>query len=281
MNYLETLNYANKLLKLNNVKSYGLDSELLLSKTLNFTREKLLINLNKKIEKRNLIKFTKLISRRINKEPIAYILKKKEFWRYNFQVNKDVLVPRPETEMIVDEVLKLTNLHSYKKILDIGTGSGCILISIIKERPKFKGTAIDISKKALKVAAGNAKMHQLQNKIKFININIDKFNHNNYDFIVSNPPYINYSDFVRLTDDVRLHEPKQALYGGTQGLDCLKKIIVKSKKLLKINGKLIIEIDSKQLRHSKKILKLHGFYVNKISKDYFGNDRIIISTKLW
>ena len=281
MNYLETLNYANKLLKLNNVKSYGLDSELLLSKTLNFTREKLLINLNKKIEKRNLIKFTKLVSRRINKEPIAYILKKKEFWRYNFQVNKDVLVPRPETEMIVDEVLKLTNLHSYKKILDIGTGSGCILISIIKERPKFNGTAIDISKKALKVAAGNAKMHQLQNKIKFININIDKFNHNNYDFIVSNPPYINYSDFVRLTDDVRLHEPKQALYGGTQGLDCLKKIIVKSKKLLKINGKLIIEIDSKQLRHSKKILKLNGFYVNKISKDHFGNDRIIISTKLW
>ena len=154
------------------------------------------------------------------------------------------------------------------------------MISIIKERPKFKGTAIDISKKALKVAAGNAKMHQLQNKIKFININIDKFNHNNYDFIVSNPPYINYSDFVRLTDDVRLHEPKQALYGGTQGLDCLKKIIVKSKKLLKINGKLIIEIDSKQLRHSKKILKLNGFYVNKISKDHFGNDRIIISTKL-
>ena len=148
MNYLETLNYANKLLKLNNVKSYGLDSELLLSKTLNFTREKLLKNLNKKIEKRNLIKFTKLVSRRINKEPIAYILKKKEFWRYNFQVNKDVLVPRPETEMIVDEVLKLTNLHSYKKILDIGTGSGCILISIIKERPKFKGTAIDIVKKS-------------------------------------------------------------------------------------------------------------------------------------
>ena len=281
MNYLEILNYANKLLKLNNVKSYGLDSELLLSKTLNFTREKLLINLNKKIEKTNLIKFTKLVSRRINKEPIAYLLKKKEFWRHNFQVNKDVLIPRPETEIIVDEVLKLTNLHSYKKILDIGTGSGCILISIIKERPKFKGTAIDISKKALKVAAGNAKMHQLQNKIKFININIDKFNHNNYDLIVSNPPYINYSDFVRLNDDVRLHEPKQALYGGTQGLDCLKKIIVKSKKLLKINGKLIIEIDSKQLRHSKKILKLHGFYVNKISKDYFGNDRIIISTKLW
>tara|TARA_B100001121_G_scaffold283898_1_gene278352 strand:- start:222 stop:1064 length:843 start_codon:yes stop_codon:yes gene_type:complete len=280
MNYLEALNFANKLLKLNNVKSYGLDSELLLSKTLNFTREKLLINLNKKIEKRNLIKFTKLVSRRIKKEPIAYILKKKEFWRYNFQVNKDVLVPRPETEIIVDEVLKLTNLHSYKKILDIGTGSGCILISIIKERPKFKGTAIDISKKALKVAAVNAKMHQLQNKIKFININIDKFNHNNYDFIVSNPPYINYSDFVRLNDDVKLHEPKQALYGGTHGLDCIKKIIVKSKNLLKINGKLIIEIDNKQLKHSKKILKLSGFYVNKISKDYFGNDRIIISTKL-
>lgn len=280
MNYLETLNYANKLLKLNNVKSYGLDSELLLSKTLNFTREKLLINLNKKIEKRNLIKFTKLVSRRINKEPIAYILKKKEFWRYNFQVNKDVLVPRPETEMIVDEVLKLTNLHSYKKILDIGTGSGCILISIIKERPKFKGTAIDISKKALKVAAGNAKMHQLQNKIKFININIDKFNHNNYDFIVSNPPYINNVDLKRLGSNVRLYEPLVALKAGVDGLSEIKKLILKSKKLLKKNGKLVIEIGHQQIKFITYLLKKNGFYVNKICNDIQLHPRVIISTNI-
>ena len=280
MNYLEALNYGNKILKSRKIINYNLDSQILLSKVLNLSRERLLINLSNNLDTANFNKFKKLVLRRKKKEPIAYIFKNKEFWKYNFKVNKGVLIPRPETEIIVNKTLKFISLNASKKILDIGTGSGCILISIIKERPKFKGTAIDISKKALKVAAGNAKMHQLQNKIKFININIDKFNHNNYDFIVSNPPYINYSDFVRLTDDVRLHEPKQALYGGTQGLDCLKKIIVKSKKLLKINGKLIIEIDSKQLRHSKKILKLNGFYVNKISKDHFGNDRIIISTKL-
>ncbi len=281
MNYLQAINYGNKLLKLNNFKSYNLDSELLLSKVLNYSREKILINLNDKIEKKKFSKFKKLIFRRKNNEPIAYILKKKEFWNYTFKLNNEVLIPRPETEIIVREVLNLTNNNSSKHILDVGTGSGCILLSILNERPKCYGTALDISKKAINVAISNAKIHHLENKIKFLNIDVDKFNYNKYDFILSNPPYINNIDLKRLEKDVQLYEPKVALYGGIDGLREIKKIIKKSKTLLKKNGKLIFEIGKNQMPNVTKFLKNNNFYINNIYKDIQSYPRVISSTKLF
>ena len=230
MNYLDALNYGNKLLKLNKIKNHSLDTELLLSKVLNYSRENLLINLNNRLEKKKFNKYKKLVFRRKNFEPIAYILNKKEFWKYNFKVNNDVLIPRPETEIVVSKLLNLTNLDSSKQILDVGTGSGCIILSILKERPKCYGTAIDISKKAIKIAKSNAKMHHLANKIKFINIDIDKFEHNKYDFIISNPPYIKKNEINRLDNDIRLYEPLIALKAGIDGLSEIKKIIFKSRK---------------------------------------------------
>ena len=281
MNYLDALNYGSKLLKLNNIKSYNIDTELLLSDVLNYTREKLLLNLNNKIEKKMLNKFNKLVSRRKNFEPIAYILNEKEFWKYNFKVNNEVLIPRPETEIIVSELLNLTKLNSSKQILDVGTGSGCLIISILKERPNCYGTAIDISKKAIKVAKSNAKMHHLANKIKFINIDIDKFKHNKYDFIISNPPYIKNNEIQRLDNDIRLYEPLIALKAGIDGLSEIKKIIFKSKKLLKKNGKLIFEIGMNQEKIVKKLLKDSNFYINDVCKDIRSIPRVFISTKLF
>ena len=281
MNYLQAINYGNKLLKLNNLKSYNLDSELLLSKVLNYSREKILINLNDKIEKKKFTKFKRLIFRRKNNEPIAYILKKKEFWNYTFKLNNEVLIPRPETEIIVREVLNLTNNNSSKHILDVGTGSGCILLSILNERQKCFGTALDISKKAIKVAISNAKIHHLENKIKFLNIDVDKFNYNKYDFILSNPPYINNIDLKRLEKDVQLYEPKVALNGGIDGLREIKKIIKKSKILLKKNGKLIFEIGKNQMPNVTKFLKNNNFYINNIYKDIQSYPRVISSTKLF
>ena len=167
------------------------------------------------------------------------------------------------------------------KILDIGTGSGCIIVSLIKERPNVYATAIDLSKEALKVAKINAKLHHLENKIKFFNIDIDKFNSNKYDLIISNPPYINKVDLNRLDDDVRLYEPKLALYGGVTGFENIKKIIKNSYKLLKYNGKLIMEIGDKQKNFNVlKILKKNGFYINSICKDFSGKDRCLVSTKI-
>ena len=280
MNNLEVINYGSKILKLNNIDSYNLDSELLLAKVLNTTRENLLINLENDIKLNIFNNFLKLLDRRIKKEPIAYIFNKKEFWKYKFKVNKDVLIPRPETEIIVNETLKLTNAKSRKNFLDVGTGSGCIILSILKERSNCKGTAIDISKKALKVAISNAKMHHLENKIKFVNIDIDKFNHYKYDFIVSNPPYINNVDLKRLGSNVRLYEPLVALKAGVDGLSEIKKIILKSKKLLKKNGKLVIEIGHQQIKFITYLLKKNGFYVNKICNDIQLHPRVIISTNI-
>ena len=281
MNLSETLLYGNKFLKINNIKTFSLDSELLLSKVLDIRREELLINLHKRIEKKKFKKYKKLLNKRKNKEPIAYILKKKEFWKLDFYVDQSVLIPRPETEIIVEEVLKFYNYNSSKNFLDIGTGTGCIAISILKERPKCKATAIDISKKAINVAKFNAKMHHLQNKIKFVNIDIDKFSCNKYDFIISNPPYINIVDLKRLDLGIKLYEPIIALEAGIDGLSEIKKIIRKSRTLLKSNGKLIFEIGNKHIEIIMKLLLDNGFYINKICKDIQSNPRVVISTKIF
>jgi len=279
MNCLNTLNYGDKILKSNNIYSHRLDTELLLARVLNKTREELLTNLNEYVDTNKLNKFNKLLKRRKRKEPIAYIFSRKEFWKYNFIVNRDVLIPRPETEIIIEEVLKLIRPNSSKYILDVGTGTGCIILSLIKERPKCRGIALDFSKKAINTAISNAKLHHIQNKIKFINIDVDKFNYNKYDFIVSNPPYINIINFKRLDVNVREFEPKLALKAGIDGLKIIRKLILKSKKLLKKNGKLIFEIGENQKDLCLYLLLKNGFYVNKICKDLYSNPRVIVSTK--
>ena len=207
-------------------------------------------------------------------------MKKKEFWKHTFFVNKDVLIPRPETEIIIDELLKEIGLESSKYLLDVGTGSGCIIVSILKERSNCAGTAIDISQKALNVAKYNAKIHQIQNKINFINIDIDKHIYNKYDFVLSNPPYINKFELNRLDSNVKSYEPHLALEAGVDGLNLIRKLILKSKILLKKRGKLIFEIGEKQLNKSKDLLLRNGFYINKICKDIYLKPRVIISTKL-
>ena len=280
MNNFKALSLGSQMLKSNGIRNYILDSELLLANVLNLTREKLLVNLDNKIRENYFNKYIKFISRRKKNEPIAYILKKKEFWKYNFFVNKDVLIPRPETEIIVEETLKIVSLKSSASILDVGTGSGCIIVSIIKNRPNCKGIALDISKNALKIAKINANIHHLQNKINFFNIDIDKFNGNKYDFILSNPPYITSIDFKRLENNVNIFEPKIALEAGKDGFKEIQKLIKKSVKLLKNNGRLIFEIGKNQLNRSKYLLKKNGFYINKICNDYSSNPRVIISTKL-
>ena len=281
MNYLQAINYSNNLLKKNNQNYSNLDSELMLAKVLNLSRERILINLNKKIYKDEFKKFSILLKRRMNNEPIAYILNEKNFWKYKFYVNEYVLIPRPETELIIEEFIKLVDFSKSKRLLDIGTGSGCLIISLVKERPKCYAKAIDISKKALKIAEINAKMHHIRNKISFVNINVDKFRDNKYDVIISNPPYIKKHSLKRLDNDIKFFEPHIALEAGVDGLREIKKIIIKSKKLLKINGKLIFEIGNKQVEYSKYFLMMNGFYVNKICKDIRSIPRVIVSTKIY
>ena len=279
MNYQELLVDASKQLKSYKFNSAKLDAELILSKTLGLSRETILLNLNEKINDKVLENFNYYLKLRKQNKPIAHILGFKDFWKYKFKVDKNVLIPRPETELIIEQALKILPKLSYKNILDIGTGSGCIIISIIKERENCKATGIDKSSKALKVAKLNAEMHQVQKKIKFLNIDVDKYFANKYDLIVSNPPYIKDSEILSLDKDVKLNEPKLALSGGKSGLNKVFKVIKKSQKLLKTKGKLILEIGDKQSKEVKKYLIKNNFNQIKIFEDLSGKNRCVVSTK--
>jgi len=279
MNYQQALFNASSLLKKNSIKSHLLDSEILLSYMVKIERDKLLLNLNQRIEDVDYNRFIDLILRRKKGEPIAYIIGFKEFWKNKFLVNSDVLIPRPDSEIIVEQALKIIPKEKSLNILDIGTGSGCIILSILKEREKCFGIGMDISPKALKVAKINAKIQQIKNRIKFVNSDIDKFCLGKYDLIISNPPYIDSFGMNYLDNDIKNYEPKVALYGGIDGLSCIDVVIKKSSRLIKRKGKLLIEIGSNQFDKTKKLLNNKNFYINKIVKDLGNNDRCILSTK--
>ncbi len=280
MNIQETINKAAISLKNNDIKTPYLDSELLLLKVLHKDRKYLLLNSKETLSKEHLFQFNNLICRRKKGEPVAYLINYKEFWKEKFFVNKDVLIPRPDTEVLIEEVLTIYNNEKKLNILDIGTGSGCLLLSILKERKKFLGIGVDISKKALNVARFNAKLQHLDNRVKFYNSDIDKFFIGKYDVILSNPPYIKNFDLKYLDKDIAAYEPKVALEGGYDGLSKITKVINKASYLIKKNGKLILEMGCDQKNEIVKKLKNKRFYINKIIKDYGKNDRCIISTKI-
>ena len=279
-NIQEELKRGSKFLKENYINTYKIDSELLLGKVLNKGREYLFLNYKENLSNELINNFESLLKRRKKKEPVAYILNRKEFWKNNFYVDQNVLIPRPDTELLVEEIMKLYGKQKKLSILDVGTGSGCIIISILKERQKFRGTAIDISKKALNIAKYNAKIHHLDNRIKFYKSSVDNFFKHKYDLIVSNPPYINRLKIKYLDKDILEFEPIQALEGGIDGFNVFSKIVKRSSMLLKIGGKLVLEIGFDQKFEMLKLLNKHNFFVNKIVKDYGGRDRCIICTKL-
>ena len=280
MNIENILNKGISILKANKIANPYLDSEILLSESINRDKKHIILNPKEILENKQLNNFNSLIERRRKGEPIAYLINKKEFWKNEFYVNENVLIPRPDTELIIDQVLKIYSKNSQLQILDIGTGSGCILLSILKERTSFYGTGIDISKKSINVSKFNANRLKLDNRVKFYNSDVDNFKIGKYDLIVSNPPYIELLSLKYLERDVVNFEPKLALSGGFDGFSKIRKVISKASTLIKKNGKLILEIGFKQRNKVKEILKKEGFYINRTLKDYGNNDRCIISTKI-
>ena len=279
MNLENIIKKASQILKNNCVYSHELDAQIILADIMGVKREYLIPNDQINISEKIIKKYDIAIRRRINREPVAYITGKKEFWNKDFIVNQATLVPRPETELLIYKVI---NFFRNKRIniLDIGTGSGCILLSILKELNLSRGIGIDISAKAIQTAKANAKNLNLLNQSKFKTCDLVKYNTGKYDLIVSNPPYIPSKDINNLSKDIINYEPKVALDGGLDGLDLIKKVIYKSSPLLKINGLLAIEIGFNQYQKVTSILKCCGF--REISKiyDYNLNVRCIISTKL-
>ena len=276
MNILEAVKFGSNLLKEKKIPSYILDSELLLSKTLNKTREKILTNLDANIEKKKFNIYKKYLIRRSKNEPVAYIFGEKEFWSKSFMVNKYTLIPRPETELLVYGLLKIFN-NKKISVLDIGTGSGCIIVSLLNNLKQSVGIGIDISKKAILMAKKNVVRHKLNNRIKLINRSFENVFDKKFDLIVSNPPYIEKKAIKNLSEDIKKYEPRMALDGGNDGLDLVKKVIYKSKHILKIKGTLALEIGNEQIKKVSKILSDNNFRIGKVIKDYKNNVRCVIA----
>ena len=273
----ELIKKGSNFLKKNKIKSHIIDTELLLSSVSGKSREKFLLNSNLEMSQTQIRSFKNLIIRRaLRKEPVAYLVNKKEFWSMNFNVCKDVLIPRPETEILVEKVAKYFKGRD-PFILDIGTGSGCIIISLLQELKNSKGVAIDISNKALKIAIKNSRIYNTSKRIKFVNASISNFNSFKFDLIVSNPPYIARHQLKNLDIGIKKFEPKLALDGGNDGLDVMRKVIYKSRKILKNNGMLAIEIGNGQYKKVSQILKLNKFKEKFLINDYKDNIRCILS----
>ena len=235
-----------------------------------------MIDLNKKVDKKKVLIFNSYLKRRLKNEPIAYILQEKEFWSKKFSVSKDTLIPRPETELLVESLI---DIYQNKKIsiLDIGTGTGCIIISLLSSLKQSVGTGIDISKNAVLMAKSNSFKHNMSNRIRFLNRSIESYFGKKFDLIVSNPPYIERKDMKNLSDDIKKYEPRMALDGGNDGLDLIKKVIYKSNEILKINGILALEIGNEQIKKVSKILIDNKFRIKQVIKDYKNNIRCVLA----
>ena len=262
------------------IKSPYLDSEILMTTVIQKDRKYILLNSKKDLDIKDLNTFKELIKKRSIGKPIAYLINKKFFWNSEFTVSEDTLIPRPDTELVIEKVLDLIAYKKKLNILEIGIGSGCILLSILKERKDLYGTGIDISKSCLNISKLNAIKLKVSSKLKLYKSNVDKFNLGKYDLIISNPPYIKKFDLKYLEKDVAKFEPKLALDGGLDGLSEIRKVIKKSSELIKKSGKLVLEIGFDQKNIVNSLLKKEGFYINSINKDLANNDRCIVCTKI-
>ena len=271
---------GSKILKKQNIDSHQIDAELLLSKAIRKDRVFLLTNDEYKVSQKETSDYLNFILRRKHHEPLSYIIKRKEFWSLDFNVNHNVLIPRPETETIVEQVVRRFKGKGSLNILDIGTGSGCILLSILKELKNSYGTGIDKSFKALTIAKKNSRKLNLLRRAKFIHCDVDNFNFGNYDVVVSNPPYICSRRIGYSGEDIKGFEPRMALDGGSSGLETITKVIIKAKKLLKTRGHLFMEIGDGQSQMVSSMLIKNGLRLVKKFFDYNKTIRCIMSTKI-
>tara|TARA_A100001011_G_scaffold325407_1_gene348376 strand:- start:1423 stop:2253 length:831 start_codon:yes stop_codon:yes gene_type:complete len=265
-------------LKQINIINPELDLRLLLKHSSKKNNDIILSNIN--LKDINIVKFKSILQKRINRQPIAKIINKKSFWKNDFYVNNFVLDPRPETELIIEEVLNIYKNNNIKlKILDIGTGSGCIAISLAKEFKNASITAIDISQAALNVAEKNIKIHNCDSQIQLKLIDFKNIN-SKFDLIVSNPPYLTKNQFNNTDPEVKYFEPKIALVGGDDGLIFYRKFSNFLKNVMNDKAYFVCEIGINQRQDCEKIFKNSGLYLNKSVNDLQGIERILSFSKI-
>jgi len=280
MTVREILNEATRELETAGMETARLDAEVLLAFCLNCDRLEFLKNPDMQISKSQLAVFNKLVSRRLKWEPVAYITGRKEFWSFTLEVNKGVLIPRPDTEIILEEALAVGKNIIAPRIADIGTGSGAIALALAKELPEPKITATDISPAALKIAKKNARNLKLGKNIEFLKGDLFAPVKGFFDIIVSNPPYISAAEYEELPRGVKDFEPKIALLAGQTGVEFYEKLIYQSKNHLKKDGWLLMEIGAPQAEKIRDIMQECAFFEDiDVRRDYAGHDRVIKGRK--
>lgn len=255
------------------IDSGRLDAELLLANTLDLDRVGLYLDFDRPLTKNELAGFRNKVQRRAGREPVQYILGETEFWSLPLQVSPDVLIPRPDTEVLVEEALK--RCDGPVDVIDVGTGSGAIAIAIAHDRPSVKITAIDSSSLALEVARGNAGRLGLTDRISFQQVDLALLPQGPYDLVVSNPPYIAAAEWETLMPEVSTFEPRVALYGGEDGLDAYRHLARQSPDILKPGGWLLVEVGAEQSGAVLGLFTSAGLTETGVRNDYAGIPRVV------
>ncbi|KQC10042.1 MAG: hypothetical protein APR62_02230 [Smithella sp. SDB] len=278
MTVREIINETTNAFEAAGIPSARLDAEVLLAFALGRDKLEFFKNPEMIINEEQLSSFGKLVIRRMQGEPVAYITGFKNFWTFTLEVNKDVLIPRPDTEIIVEEAIDVAKKYTSNqiKILDIGTGSGAIAIALADELPKTNITATDISEAALKLAQRNAENLGFKERIAFRQGDLFEPVNDTFDIIVCNPPYISTGDYETLSSGVKNYEPAIALLAGKDGTEFYERLIYQAKNYLEKNGWLLMEIGAKQEQGIYKIIGQSGFYESvETRKDYAGWPRVV------
>ena len=269
---LEILKWTTGFFKEKQIINPRLNAEYIISHVLGCKRFDLYVRFEEIVSLENREKIKKMVIERAKSKPLQYVIGETEFYGHRFFVNESVLIPRPETEYLVEKII--TEIDSYNTILDIGSGSGAIAITLKKELPYLSITAVDISASALKIATENAKLNQVE--IEFIESDIFSKLNTKFDIIVSNPPYIPQKEYEALDKEILEYEPKLALLADDDGLYFYRRILSEAKLYLNVNGKIYFEIGYNQSDRIKKIAENNGFTEIETLKDLNGFDRIMI-----
>ena len=259
----------------NKITTYSLDARIVLREVLNLDEKEFILQPKIQVSSGNLGKIQKIVERRLKGEPISKIFGRRDFYSSTFLISTEVLDPRPESELIVDIANNFILDKKFKNVLDLGTGSGCILLSILKENKKINGIGTDISFDAINIAKQNSSNLNLDERALFIVSNWFDSIDGSYDLIVSNPPYISSAEITNLSSNVKNYDPLVSLDGGSDGLACYKQIADDVNRIIRKNGRLILEIGYNQADDVIKIFESNEFYLLKKYNDISGLDRIL------
>ncbi|MFK8040076.1 MAG: peptide chain release factor N(5)-glutamine methyltransferase [Rickettsiaceae bacterium] len=266
---------------LNNLKQQNIDTAytevtILLQHALKKNLEYLLLYPERMLSEQELCTFEDYIKRRMKFEPISYIVGTKEFYDNVFKISDEVLIPRPETETLIDAILSLKELNTKLNILELGVGSGCIVITLMLKYLHWKATALDISRNAINIAKTNAQMHGVDKRIAFVESDWFQNISGKFDLIISNPPYVDHKDTSMMSCEVLMYEPREALFADQSGLSSYCSIFSGAKKHLNKNGYIVIEIGYNQLDPIKHLMNTYGFITHAIFKDLDGWNRVLV-----